>query len=204
MVMTRRRIGFLIIILLIFLSEGLFLRVWFQKAENEVGNQVMTISQVVAQAVDVEHYEEIVRTKNRDDYFSAMQDYFRKTQQVTGVKYLYVKHKISDTQIEYIFDAEKDSLGEKDDLFTPEAYTEKSSIHTGVKSYDDWGILITGYSPLINSKGEIVGTVGTDLDANAVYQEFKSWTFSILLSTLIVIFLLLVLLVKNLKFKGIK
>ena len=193
--MTRRRNCFLIIIFIIFLSEGLFLRAWFQKTENTVGKQAMTISQVVAQAVDVEHYEEIVRTKKRDDYFSAMQDYFRKAQQVTGVKYLYVKHKISDSQIEYIFDAEKDSLGEKDELFSPEAYSQKSSIHTGVKSYDNWGILITGYSPLINSNGKIVGTVGTDLDANVVYQEFKFWAFSILLSTLIVI-LLIVLLVR--------
>lgn len=181
---TRLIILYIAIIIFFISVQAIFLDHWYERTTNDIGKEALTISQVVAGAIDANQYEQIVNTKERNAYFHQMQDYFREVQQQTGIKYLYVKHKISDSQIEYIFDAEKDSLGEADKLFTPEAYTSRAGLHTGVKSYDKWGTFITGYSPLINKNGDIVGIVGTDIDVKYFHDELWSRLKSILIYTL--------------------
>ena len=171
------------IVIFLLSVQATFLDHWYEKTTDDIGRKALTISQAVAGAIDVEQYEKIVQNKERNAYFYQMQDYFHKVQQQTGVKYLYVKHKISDSQVEYIYDAEKDSLGEVDELFTPEAYTSKNGLHTGVKSYDKWGTFITGYSPLINNNGKIIGIVGTDIDVKYFYDELWNRLKSILIYT---------------------
>ncbi|WHH58767.1 hypothetical protein [Petroclostridium sp. X23] len=160
-------------LIILFISvQGIFIQSLYNKTADDVGQRAITISQVVARSIDLERYEEIVRTKDRNDHFYQMQDYFSKVQQETGVDCLYIKHKISESQIEYIYDSDKDSLGEPDDLFTPEAYTNGTSLHTGIKSYEKWGTFITGYSPLINKNGDIIGAVGTDIEVGDFYDVF--------------------------------
>lgn len=143
----------------------------------------MNISISVAKAINLSEYEKLITEKERNDYFVHMQEYFLSIQKTTGVKYLYLEHKLSDTQIEYIFDAEKDSFGEIDNNSTPNAHLSPQSFHTAVESYSMWGTLITGYSPIISKKGEIIGTVGTDIDVSFFYQALVYNLLSILLYT---------------------
>lgn len=168
-----------IVLLILLLIQGLFIHYWYVRTLNDVGNNAMNISISVAKAINIDEYEKLITTKKRNDYFNQMQSYFRNVQMTTGVKYVYVEHQISKTQIEYIFDAEKDSFLEKDDNSTPEAHTTPHSFHTAVDSYSVWGTLITGYSPLINKDGEIIGAVGTDIDVSYFYQELLDNLFSI-------------------------
>lgn len=170
------------------------MRFWYNKTLNDTGLNAMTISQVVVSRIDIAEYEEFLTTKEHNDYFDQMQEYFRNVQAETGAKYVYVEHKISPDQIEYIFDSQKDSLGETDDMSTPEAHTSTESFHTEAQSSSLWGTLITGYAPLTNEKGEVIGAVGTDVDIHFIYNELAKRVGQIILYTLamVILFSLLV------------
>lgn len=183
-----RRVIFFISILLL-LTQIIFIRFWYYKTLDDTGINAMMISQIVAQGINIDEYDKLLSTKEHNEYFEKMQEYFLSIQNETGVKYVYVEHKISSDKIEYIFDSEKDSLGEIDEISTPEAHTDKNSFHTKAQTSDLWGTLITGYAPLINEKGEVVGTVGTDVDINFIYNELEERVGQIILYTLAMVLL---------------
>lgn len=170
-----------LVLLILLLLQGLFIRYWYVRTLNDVGTNAMNISIALAKAINVDEYDTLITDQERNTYFTQIQDYFQRVQKTTGVKYVYVEHKISDTQIEYIFDSEKDSFGERDVISTPTAHTSPQSFHTSVEASTIWGTLITGYSPLINKEGKIVGSVGTDIDVSFFYHELLDSLLSILL-----------------------
>lgn len=183
-----RNISVLIITLLL-LTQILFVRLWYIKTLDDMGSNAMSISQVMAESINISEYEKFLAAKEHNDYFLQMQEYFHRIQAETGVKYVYVEHKISPDQIEYIFDSEKDSLGETDVLSTPEAHANIRSFHTRAQTSTLWGTLITGYAPLINDKGEVIGAVGTDIGIDFVYNELVKRVEQIILYTLTMVLL---------------
>ncbi|MHB8126505.1 MAG: ATP-binding protein [Desulfitobacteriaceae bacterium] len=166
---------------------------------NDIGSKAITITKTVANAIDISEYENIVNSRKKTDYFNQMQNYFRQVQINTGVKYVYIEHKISDSKIEYIFDSEKDSFGEKDDLSDPQAHNQKESFHTKVESFQVWGTLVSGYTPLVNKNGNIVGAVGADIVADSFYSELIFRMIIIILYSLTMIFLFCVVIYVTLK-----
>lgn len=188
-------ISFLIIIIL----QGVFIKYWYQKTLNDIGREAMTITKTVANAIDISEYEKIVNSREKNDYFDKMQIFFRNVQVNTGVKYVYVEHKISDSELEYIFDAEKDSFGEIDELSDPGAHDQKESFHTRVQSFQVWGTLVTGYTPLVNKAGDIVGAVGADIVADSFYSELIYRMIIIILYSLTMIILFSVIIYVTLK-----
>ena len=188
-------VSFLIIIIL----QGVFIKYWYQKTLSDIGREAMTITKTVANAIDISEYEKIVNSREKNDYFDKMQIFFRNVQVNTGVKYVYVEHKISDSELEYIFDAEKDSFGEIDELSDPGAHDQKESFHTRVQSFQVWGTLVTGYTPLVNKAGNIVGAVGADIVADSFYSELIYRMIIIILYSLIMIILFSVIIYVTLK-----
>jgi two-component system chemotaxis sensor kinase CheA len=182
-----QRYIFFFFILLLSVLQGGFLKYWYEKTIDDIGANAINISKVVANSIDIEKYKLIVETKNRDEYFYEMQEYFLKVQSETGIKYLYVEHKISETQIEYIFDAEKDSLGEIDTNTTPKAHLKKGSFHTKLEDSNIWGSLITGITPIIDKNDKIIGAVGVDVDKNFFMKELSNRIIVILIYCILTI-----------------
>ncbi|AFV03830.1 Signal transduction histidine kinase CheA [Dehalobacter sp. UNSWDHB] len=188
-----RTVNVLILALLV-LIQILLIRSWYNKTLDDIGINAMTISRVVADSINITEYEKLLAKKEPNDYFREMQAYFQRIQAQTGVKYVYVEHQISPSQIEYIFDSEKDSLGETDELSTPAAHTHTKAFHTRAQTSTLWGTLITGYAPLVNAEGQVIGAVGTDVDIQYIYQELAKRVGQIILYTaaMVVLFGLLI------------
>jgi len=190
---TVRTVNALILALLL-LTQILLIRSWYNKTLDDIGINAMTISRVVADSINIAEYEKLLAGKEPNDYFREMQAYFKRIQAETGVKYVYVEHQISPSQIEYIFDSEGDSLGETDELSTPAAHTNTKAFHTRAQTSTLWGTLITGYAPLVNAEGQVIGAVGTDVDIQYIYQELAKRVGQIILyaAAMVILFGLLI------------
>lgn len=188
-------ISFLIILIL----QGVFINHWYQKTLGDIGQETIMITKTVASAIDITEYENIVNNREKNAYFNQMQTYFRNVQLNTGVKYVYIEHKISESQLEYIFDSEKDSFGEIDDITDPQAHNQKESFHTKVENLKVWGTLVSGYTPLVNKDGNIVGAVGADIVADSFYSELIDRMTIIILYSFTMVFLFCIIVYMTLK-----
>jgi len=146
------------------LFQGIFIYKQYKSSVHNVGNVAIAISKSIEQFVNIDEYKNIITSKDKSSYFYGMQKFFSELQRNTGAKYIYIERRLSDTEIEYIFDSEKDSLGEKDENTTPIEYNTKymPSFFKGASYYNKWGSLISGYTPLLNEHGVVIGLVGVD------------------------------------------
>ncbi|VBB07524.1 Hypothetical protein LUCI_2773 [Lucifera butyrica] len=58
-------------------------------------------------------------------------------------------------------------------------------------STDQWGTTISGYAPVYNSRGQVVGIVGLDITADTVQAQFHSYARTLLYVLAVAIFLIL-------------
>jgi HD-GYP domain-containing protein (c-di-GMP phosphodiesterase class II) len=146
----------------------------YTNAIDDFGYTAMNISKAVQQVIDIREYEKLITTRERTPYFYKMQDYFSGVQKSTGSKYVYVERALNDTEIEYIFDSYGDSLGQRDENSTQNQYKTKNlnSFYTSVIDYKLWGKLITGYSPILNGQGSVIGLVGVDFTLDLSLKNF--------------------------------
>lgn len=164
-------LSFIILILIVafIFNQIYFIFLRYEDSVTSMGNRAIGISKAVAQAIDVEKYEKIVISKEKDDYFYAMQKYFKNVQETEGVKYVYVERQLPfpKGKIEYIFDSEKDSLGELDDDSDTKSFYTPSSSSSKIQVYDKWGTLVSGFTPILDKNGYILGLVGVDYEVNS-------------------------------------
>ena len=95
-------------------------------------------------------------------------------------KYVYTMRKVG-PDVQFIVDADNGNttdpggaIGEKYDSPTAmlfKGFTEP--IAEKDFSTDKWGSLLSGYSPLKNSKGDVIGLLGVDMSSNLVLQKQK-------------------------------
>lgn len=149
------------------INQIIFMFLRYESSISDIGSHAIEISKAVATIIDIEKFEKIATTKQRDEYFYEMQKYFKKIQEAEGVKYVYVERELSSEKIEYIFDSEKDSLGELDKNDDGAAFSTTSSSSSEIQSYDKWGTLISGFTPIVDRNGKILCLVGVDISVNS-------------------------------------
>jgi putative nucleotidyltransferase with HDIG domain len=170
-----------------------FIKIMYDNSIDEIGENAINISKSVEQFIDIDEYKNIINTREKNEYFFKLQRYFSKIQKNTGAKYIYVERKLDNKVVEYVFDAEKDSFGEKDDNTTPVQYNTKNmgSFKTGEIDYEHWGKLVSGYTPIIDKNGDVIGLVGVDFAIDISLLSASRDVRSILLYSLIVIIYIL-------------
>jgi PAS domain S-box-containing protein len=114
------------------------------------------------------------------------------------IRYIYTMRRVNDT-IRFIVDAEygKDTPGDAPDIgdvyfeTSPEMYlgfTENIAEREFVT--DEWGTTLSGYAPVRDSAGRVVGIVGVDMEAERVTEKI-SFLNGVFLVFLFAVFLLL-------------
>lgn len=185
----------LMIFFIIFIFfQLLILKCVYAKTVNEVGELAETIANTTNSHINTRDFEYFINHQNDGLlYFKKTQTVFSEIQKHNGIKYIYVQIPYSNTQFQYIFDSEKNSLGNLENLSDADikSFLSKESFHTKLITYKLWGKLITGFSPIINRNGDIIGTVGVDIDERIFY--FKLWhnmgTFLIFMFVVTLVFI---------------
>ncbi|MGO0062128.1 methyl-accepting chemotaxis protein [Brevibacillus fluminis] len=160
---------------------------------DSVGMQARLISENMAKRIPVDDFVKIVeavRVAPDDEAnqakVAAMPEYvaIRKSlneyKEANGLKYLYTMVEREPSTFLYVVDGQP--LGQTDDVSLPgqlEANTyegmqkvfQTGQTQIGELNIDDtYGATITAYVPLVDKSGHMIGIVGADFDATAIYQ----------------------------------
>jgi methyl-accepting chemotaxis protein len=173
----RITIDILLAVLICVIPVGIFSYVLHRSAiieENALKAQ--NIAHTVSAALDIEQYKEIMSTGVTNDYYDSYKRFLDNTVRGSTIKYLYVLDKNYDSDVTYF--AEGYILGYTDDeeiLFgekEPVEYHDDElfeTLRTGIGQtsdiYDlgDFGRMVSGFSPILDSSGQVLGVVGVDI-----------------------------------------
>jgi HD-GYP domain-containing protein (c-di-GMP phosphodiesterase class II) len=186
----------LIFSILFIISQVFIVYSVYHEAVNNISQQALHISKTVAMNIDIDKYLYIAEHKEKNSYYYQMQEYFKDTQQINEVKYLYVQNYVDPNTIEYIFDAEKDSLGERDEMTDPSAFLQKGGFTTDISENPKWASLITGFYPLMKD-GKIVGLVGTDISTDSEFVKHSLKIIFTYILLMLLFFISILITVKN-------
>lgn len=117
-------------------------------------------------------------------YYHRMNRVFRLIKKDTGVDFIFTEKKISDTEIEYIFDGEDPKsdlfspIGSKDGMSKEElrAFDEGVITATGLIKDEVWGDYLTAFAPIKDS-GEVIGLVGVDFSSDYIRKVVNNISY---------------------------
>lgn len=172
--MRKKQITYIGGFLVIFYLSLQLLSIWhtYVSIKDEVSKNSIIISKIVRDSIDVERYKKITDTKTKTDYYYEIKETLDKVQKSSGAKYVYIEKKLDDTQIEYIASAGEDNFLEKDDNDDNLAFNSKDSTNLGVNK-SKWGNLLTGFSPILDDNGNVLGLVGVDYELSFATEIVK-------------------------------
>jgi methyl-accepting chemotaxis protein len=176
---------------------------------SSLGNQALSISESAVKMIDLNQYEEISLESGETDYYSELRESLNEIRETNGLVYLYtMSRQEKDGEFEYIYmvdgmpldSDEASAIGDVEDgvedypLLVKAFETGESQV--GELTYsEEYGALISAYIPIKSNSGEIIGILGSDLDASVVYSSLQAskikliWiTVGILLLSILIIF----------------
>lgn len=150
---------------------------------------------------DIDSYEKLSAANGYTEgefdasYYDHMQKIFQKIRKETGVDFIYTMKKISDTEMAYVLDGEDSGselfspLGSRDVLtsFELRVFEEGKAITTGMQSWEGWGDYLSGFSPIMNREGKVIGLVGADKSSDSLSYLMSSVDLIILMVALFMI-----------------
>ena len=149
--------------------------------------QGAVIAERAAGIIDGDAFERLAKTLDENDPF------YEKTRlellgikNDTGCKFLYTMAPAEGSVYRYIIDGSAppedeenfSSLGDEEDTTEYDnafrvCWTKKATVSSEIQYQEGWGRLVSVYTPIINSRGIIIGIVGCDFDADDLYSELR-------------------------------
>jgi PAS domain S-box-containing protein len=167
---------------------------------EEVGKNAANTSKTIAQFIeqDLDSYiklyetEEYIEGTYDEVYYDEMRRLFHTLAEQTGAQYIYSEKRVSDDEIVYILDAEGQVLGVKETMsdLKINTYNRKVPIYSGIILDENWGPLVSGFSPIIDEKtGKDYGFIGVDFSLQYVQKILSKVKEVITLVSLLIILL---------------
>jgi diguanylate cyclase (GGDEF)-like protein len=190
--------------------EILFYAITARTLKEQMGRKCLGIAISAATLFedDIDSFREYIETLDTES------DYYRKTKakmekirfgNIDNIAFLYVETRISESEMEYLFDGE--ILGT--DTFAPPGLVDPLTLtriiayETGQPYIGDfvetvWGKLLSAYAPIHDtSTGKLLAIVGADVSIEQYNAIMKNEMFTILINTLAYALLALVLLLTS-------
>ena len=179
------------IIALILVSAFLGIEQLSRSVEEAFAVQGIYLVERAASLVDGDSFERLVRTLDEDDpFYEETRLKLFDLKLASGAMYLYTMGPtggniwnqmwmyIIDGSVEPDDEEEFSYLGDEEDSdYYDDAFFRAlryGTTETARLSYqEDWGWLISVYTPIWNSRGEIVGLVGCDFDGEPLYNSIR-------------------------------
>lgn len=157
-----------------------------------------TVSQS-SRYLDIEAFKTLISSEDEgSDYYIQERKNLMKIREISGAKYIFTMRKTTEGKFMYVIDGspaeELSHIGdtEESEPSYEQAWSGRPYTDNQLNVVEGWGIFISSYYPLTDSRGNIVGIIGADFDAESIYQElnrFKEISMMVLLVFTAIIFL---------------
>lgn len=157
-----------------------------------------TVSQS-SRYLDIEAFKTLISSEDEgSDYYIQERKNLMKIREISGAKYIFTMRKTTEGKFMYVIDGspaeELSHIGdtEESEPSYEQAWSGRPYTDNQLNVVEGWGIFISSYYPLTDSRGNVVGIIGADFDAESIYQElnrFKEISMMVLLVFTAIIFL---------------
>ena len=155
--------------------------------KTQIDARMLDISSTAADMLDGDIYEKITIDDQNSAEYLKMYETLKYFQDNIDLEFIYCIRKISDDEYIFTIDPAEDDPSEFGQLVkVTEALQEASQGRSAVDKVpyeDDWGRFYSAYSPIFNSKGEVVGIVAVDFSAKW-YEKQQSGIANLIMMAL--------------------
>ncbi len=161
------------------------------------GEEAATLASAVSHSVDGDKMKELMQTLEPNEYWEYLKNYYKEVKADTGVAYLFTLNKGADGNFVYFVegtlptDTEETFLGEQEaaEAFPAEAmeaYNSGQLLVTDIYNSEGYGMMVSGFAPVFDSGGTVVGVTGVDISVTEVNNS--AGFFGILTLAIIIAF----------------
>ena len=157
---------------------------------NIFSHQGMVIVDQAAKLVDGDQFERLCKTLDEEDpFYETTQRRLLELKSSTAARYLYTMAPESGDTYRFIIDGSgprEDTesfspLGSEEDTsdYDPafrKTWETKQPQHSGLMDQGEWGWMLSVYTPILNSRGDMVGIIGVDFEAGELITTLESHT----------------------------
>jgi signal transduction histidine kinase len=184
---------------------------------DSLGIKAKNMAKIVAGDINIDELQKVVdRTKDMKDKnkelneilsmpeYKNLRELFWNFKRVYSLKYIYIVTKSKSGETIYVIDGfPMDYKGK--DVSLPgdveinkyellELAVKEGKVFTGELSNDKrWGANVASYVPLFNSKGDLLGVLGIDLEAQDIYNLMDKNRIKVLMITAIAVIITLII-----------
>ncbi len=174
-----------------------------QRYHDDSRTELLTIAKLLSTEVDVKQHETLVKPEqmNSEVYKSQIAKLALAKAQLTDVRFVYTMRPTKKGLTIVLDptppgDADRDGVEDKSNLMDP--YVEATPtmwrvLRTGVPeaeteiAHDKWGDFLSGYAPLVNNNGRVVGLIGVDRKADVIVAHLALLDRATLWSLILVV-----------------
>jgi methyl-accepting chemotaxis protein len=156
---------------------------------SEAGKRALAIADTVVAALDTEQYATIMSTGQTNEYYDDYKAFLDDTLYANRVEYLYILDAAYDDEVTYfaegfsieltpdddpIYFGDTDDTGNYDE-YMYEALSTGASKVSNVYNLGGYGSMVSGFAPIVDGSGKVLGVVGVDLlieDALVASEQF--------------------------------
>lgn len=178
-IMTKLTVSFIVLIVII--SGMSFFYTYGETKtalKDTTQDELISTASIIATQIDGDILQNIKEGDENSPEFIKLRDQLYEIQESTDeIMYLYTMRKVGD-DVAFVVDAE---YGISEDVAgVNEVYDEPTEeMFLGFErpasekefTIDQWGVVISGYAPVYNSEGKVVGIVGVDMDSHKVIDR---------------------------------
>ncbi len=155
--------------------------------------KAMNYAKVAAQQIDGDKFQNIT-SEDSDGYEEAHAElslFF----ETSDIKYVYAYRAKDDENNQLVIDADPEDPAEVGEDY--DNYEEMSDALTGkvtadaAPTTDEWGTVLSGFAPISDSKGKVVGAVGIDIAAEDIQVTLNNLVRQIVIGFVICFFVVL-------------
>ncbi len=175
-----------LILVLVFIARSQLRSIY----ENDYTTRISDINEYILTQVDGDKVEEYAGSLQKDDYYYELTQTLQKMREIFGLEYVYIMvDRGEEGMYTYIFDAVYDKMTRSysDTNFgkneTKGAFPGGEEVlQTGRPFYqarfytaEDYQDLYYSYAPIFNYKSDVVGFLGTDMDASPMFASLAKF-----------------------------
>ncbi|MEL7608240.1 MAG: methyl-accepting chemotaxis protein [Bacillota bacterium] len=188
---TKIMIPISLVLVLVVGSMGMILyTISYNIIVQNTADNAYSIALSLSGVIDAEGLKSIDTLEDEQtEAYAAIRNELSQAREVTGSKYIYTMKKAEDGQFIYLVDgsAEEDfsHVGDVEETLVGFETVWGGQPYKGsaIEVQEGWGALVSAYSPILDSNGDVVGFVGVDYDASDEYAGLQHFqTLAIVIS----------------------